>query len=116
MNGYTKHYVYLHVSLYILYSPNDGNQLVCVHVSNGSDVVMSLRHPKGEDLVGELVAVLSHQFTKVLHKDLPIMVANNMTVSAKGKVRVRAHSNQHSLINSHTFICTGTVHDLKTSS
>ncbi len=53
----------------------------------GSDLVMALHHSRGEDVVGELVAVLSHQFTKVLSRDLDVRVSNQLTASQKNKVR-----------------------------
>ncbi len=71
-------------------SPDDGNQLVVVHLGSsggGSDLVMALHHSRGEDVVGELVAVLSHQFTKVLSRDLDVRVSNQLTASQKNKVR-----------------------------
>ncbi len=68
------------------HSPDDGNQLAVVHLRDGSDLVLALHHPRGEDLIGEMVAVLAHQFNKVLNREVDIRVANQLTARAKNKV------------------------------
>ena len=67
-------------------SPDDGNQLAVVHLRDGSDLVLALHHPRGEDLIGEVVAVLGHQFNKVLQRELDLKVSNHLTAKAKNKV------------------------------
>jgi hypothetical protein len=62
-------------------SPDDGNQLVVVHLHGTSDLLLTLKSARNEDLTGELVGVLTAQFKKMLNKQLDVTVSNQLRVS-----------------------------------
>ena len=59
-------------------SPDDGNQLVVVHIKNNSDLVLSLKSRKNEDLTGELIGVLTAHFDKAFGRSLSVRVSNEL--------------------------------------
>ena len=61
-------------------SPDDGNQLVVVHIKNNSDLVLSLKSRKNEDLTGELIGVLTAHFDKAFGRSLSVRVSNELAI------------------------------------
>jgi len=57
-------------------SPDDGNQLVVIHLREHNDLILSLVSSKNEDLVGELVAVLATHYARLTSRELPVVAAN----------------------------------------
>ena len=69
-------------------SPDEGNQLVVVHLRQpANDLIMSLTSLKQEDLVGELVGVLASRYARLTAKQLPVTASNVLKFQSGKKVQ-----------------------------
>ena len=69
-------------------SPDDGNQLILVHLKSSNDLVLSLTSKKNEDLTGEAVGVLCAHFSKMMNRPLPVSVSNELKAKSGKKSKV----------------------------
>lgn len=69
-------------------SPDQGNELILIHLKSSNDLVLSLQSKRGEDLTGELVGVLADHYLKMLGRPLNVRVSNQMEAKSGKRNKV----------------------------